>query len=81
MAKVKDCIVFTNGMVSSFDSKGEQISECQGFILDIADKLKECCDENTTWKFGNWEGGILDAKFSWYWKKRKEDICQTENML
>ncbi len=63
--KVKFCIVATNGMVACQDENGEQITECQGFILDIADKLKRCCDENTKWQFGVQEGSV-----AWYWMKR-----------
>lgn len=64
---VKNCIIFPNGMVASFDDKGGQIPACQGFILDIADKLKNCCDENTKWQLG-----VQDADFAWYWMKEKE---------
>lgn len=63
--KIKNCIIFTNGMVSSFDEKGEQVPECQGFILDIANKLKSCCDENTKWQLG-----VQDANLEWYWKEK-----------
>lgn len=72
MTKIKDCTIWTNGMVSSFDEKGEQIPEYQGFILDIAEKLKIGCDENTKWSLGKWEELLLDANFNWYWKKNKE---------
>lgn len=72
MAKVKKCIIFTSGMVASFDEKGEQISECQGFILDIAEKLKNCCDENTEWSFGKYKEWIEEAKFKWYWEKKNK---------
>ncbi len=72
MAKVKDCIIYSNGMVGSFDEKGEQIPECQGFILDIAEKLKSCCNENTRWKLGEFGRWLHDANFSWYWEKKKE---------
>lgn len=72
MSKIKDCIIFSNGMVSSFDEKGEQVSDCQGFILEIAEKLKECCDENTRWKLGEFGRWTHDANLSWYWEKKKE---------
>ncbi len=67
MTKVKDCIIFTNGMVASLDENGEQIADCQGFILDIAEKLKNCCDENTIWQFGEWN-------LKWYWEKKKLNL-------
>lgn len=73
MVKIKDCILATNGMVMSFDENNEQISEYEGFILDIADKLKEGCDENTKWIFGGPGKGTLDCNMSWYWKKRKDE--------
>lgn len=72
MAKIKECILATNGMVGSFDDNDEQIPECQGFILDIADKLKDNCDENTKWTFGGPGKGMLDANMNWYWEKKKE---------
>ena len=71
MTKIKECIIWTNGMVSNFDEKGEQIPEYQGFILDIADKLKDNCDENTKWNFGKWQEWAYDANFKWYWEKKK----------
>ena len=73
MAKVKDCTIFANGMVMSFDENGEQVSECQGFILDIAEKLKNCCDENTKWKLGDYGRWLFEANLSWYWEKKKKE--------
>jgi hypothetical protein len=73
MAIVKYCTIWTNGMVTSFDEKGEQISEYGGFILDIAEKLKSGCDENTKWKFGRWAEWVQDANFNWYWEQKKEE--------
>lgn len=67
MVKIKECIIATNGMVISFDEKGEQVPECQGFILDIAEKLKDNCDENTKWSFG-----LLKANMNWYWKEKNK---------
>lgn len=55
-------------MVASFDDKGVQIPECQGFILDIAEKLKNCCDEDT-----NWQLGVQDANLDWYFKNKKKE--------
>lgn len=72
MAKIKKCVIWTNGMVSSFDEKDEQIAEYQGFILDMADKLKDGCDENTEWSFGKWQEWAQEANFNWYWEKKKE---------
>lgn len=73
MAKVKKCIIFSNGLVMSFDEKDEQVSECQGFILDVAEKLKDCCDENTKWKLGDYGRWLFEANLSWYWEKIKRE--------
>ena len=70
MAKIKKCSLWTNGMVISFDEKGEQIPECGGFILDIADILKDNCDENTKWSFGKWTEWAYEANLNWYWEKK-----------
>lgn len=72
MTKVKNCTIWTNGMVSSFDDKGEQIPGCQGFILEVAGKLKICCDKYTKWSFGKYEEWLQEAKLEWYWEKKKE---------
>lgn len=73
MAIVKEAMIFTNGLVMSFDEKGEQIPEYQGFILDIGDKLKVGCDEDTKWSFGKWEEWAQEANFKWYWEQKKQD--------
>jgi hypothetical protein len=73
MVIVEKCTIWTNGMVISFDEKGEQIPECGGFILDIADKLKACCDENTKWTFGRWTEWAEEANFNWYWEQKKKE--------
>ena len=70
MPKVKDCIVFTNGQVMAFDEKGKQVVECQGFILDVAEKLLKCCNEKTTWHFAKLGKWLTEADFSWRWKKK-----------
>lgn len=76
MAIVKECSIWTNGMVISFDEKGEQIPEYGGFILDISEKLKTGCDENTKWIFGRWGEWAQDANLNWYWTKDKQDNKQ-----
>lgn len=63
--KVKTVLVAINGMVACIDEKGEQIPECQGFILDVADKLKELCDQYTIWQWGVQKGDV-----SWWWRER-----------
>lgn len=72
MEKIKSCIIWTNGMIFSFDEKGEHVQECEGFILDIAEKLKNNCDENTKWEFGKWAEWIEDAKLGWHWEKNRD---------
>lgn len=77
MAKIKEgnavstATIWTNGMVMCFDEKGEEIPEYEGFILDIADKLKDNCDENTKFSFGKWQEWVYEANFKWYWEKKK----------
>ncbi len=73
MAIVKSCTIWTNGIVMSFDEKGEQIPEYQGFILDISEKLKTGCDENTKWTFGKWGEWLQDIDVKWYWEKKKKE--------
>ena len=78
MATVKSCTIWTNGIVMSFDEKGEQIPEYQGFILDIAEKLKIGCDENTKWSFGKWDEWLEDINMNWYWTKNKQNNHDTQ---
>lgn len=70
--KVKECYIFTNGMVAAFDEEGNQITECQGFILDVANKLKTYCDKDTKWGFCKWRGWAQEADFSWWWEQKEE---------
>ena len=69
---VKKCTILTNGMVMSFDENDEQIPECQGFILDFAEKLKIGCDENTKWSYGKYGDWMEAADLSWFWKQKNE---------
>ena len=78
MAIIKHCTIWTNGIVMSFDENGEQVPEYQGFILDIAEKLKTGCDENTKWAFGKYDEWIQDANLNWYWTKDKQDNTQDD---
>ena len=68
--QIVQCTIFTNGMVMAFDDKGEQITECQGFILDVAEKLSAYCDKDTKWEFCKWMGSRMEADFSWWWERR-----------
>lgn len=74
--KIKKCIIWSNGMVSSFDMFDNQVSECQGFILNIADTLKQYCDKDTKFQLGKWNDVLLDADFSWFWIKKKTSPCK-----
>ncbi len=71
MTRIKKCVIWTNGMVLSFDENGNQIPDCQGFILEISEKLRINCDEDTKFSFGKWDEFIEDVDFSWYWLKNK----------
>lgn len=78
IGKIESCTIFTNGMVASYDKEGNQIPDCQGFILDIAEKLKTYCDENTIWHLGKYGEWMESANMNWYWKKT-ENNEQMEN--
>ena len=67
---VTNCIIFTNGMVMAFDENGNQVAECQGFILNVAEKLKSHCNENTKWEFAEWKKWSMPANFNWWWKNK-----------
>ena len=74
--KCQTVIIYKQGVVQCFDKNGCQISECQGFILDIADKLKECCDKNTEWFVADWEKWKNPLNLNWWferWNKKKGD--------
>ena len=62
--RIKDCFIFANGNVACTDENGEQMPDCQGFILEIAGKLKENCDKNTHFHLNR-----KDADFSWWFEK------------
>lgn len=66
LPKVVRCCIHTNGMVTAIDSEGNQVTECQGFILVVASELKIRCDENTEWGFAKWNSWRKDADFSWW---------------
>lgn len=66
LPKVKRCIISTNGMVMAFDAAGEQMCDCQGFLLVVAPELKVRCDEHTQWQFGRWKHWVEDADFAWW---------------
>jgi hypothetical protein len=71
--KVKDCWIFSNGNVMAFDASGEQITEVQGFILDIGEKLKLFCDADTEWYLADISTRrLIHADFSWWWEKYGE---------
>ncbi|MCD6124312.1 hypothetical protein J7J62_03975 [bacterium] len=74
MREIKDCFVFTNGMVMAFDKNGKQITECQGFILDVADKLLSYCNKQTQWHFAKWQEWAIPVNFNWRWEKDKKII-------
>jgi len=54
--KAKEVYFFTNGTTAVFDSKGEQIRECQGCFLDadVIGKLNEHCNKDTIFYFSDW---------------------------
>ena len=67
-----------NGFVFARDKEGQAIELCQGFILDKADWLRKCCDENTTWFIEtdyHAKTGI-HADFSWWWREGHDASSQ-----
>lgn len=72
MAKVKDVFIFTNGNVMVMDENGEQMSEYQGFILDVASKLAEACDKDTNFEISEWKDWRETLDFSWWFEKRDD---------
>ena len=73
--KVVHATIFTNGMVMAFNDKGEQMSDCQGFILDehVRKNLVESCDKDTKFDFGDWTNKTgMSANFGWWWKDSKK---------
>lgn len=67
LPKIVKCLITTNGNVMAFDDDGNQIPECQGFILVVASQIKIRSDENTVWLFGNFRDWLEPADFSWWY--------------
>lgn len=73
MAKLVEVYMFESGNVMAFDETGEQVMECQGFILDIASKLIENSDSKTKFSYVHWHDGIkVDCDFGWWFEKYRE---------
>jgi len=66
----KDVFILHDGMVVVFDKNGRQMPEYHGFLLEVASKLPEVCDENTWFYMGG-----VDVYFSWWFRKQKERIA------
>jgi len=69
--EAKQVIFFTNGNIMVFDKEGEQISQCQGCILDvkIIRNLNKYCDKDTEFYFGDWESKIKNPlNLQWWFK-------------
>lgn len=77
--KIDAVWICDNGNVLVFDDKGEQVPEYQGFLFDIADRLKEVCDRDTEFKFCRWQEWQKKCNFAW-WFIKKEDITSKEVM-
>ena len=68
--EIKEVIIFTNGNVLCYDNEGKQMPMFQGFIFDVAEKLKENCDKDTKFMFMRYATGeILECKFDWWFKE------------
>lgn len=78
--KAKEVYFFTNGTTMVFDSRGEQIPECQGCLLDvdIISKINEHCDKDTVFYFvdcSDWNDKTKSRiKLRWWFGGRKEGI-------
>lgn len=55
--RVATVVRWSNGMVTVFDEKGEQISHLQGRYEDVKGKVLSAADENTSFKVGKWNHG------------------------
>ena len=51
-------ILWTNGMVATFDQLGEQMPEYQGYYGEVRDKIR-AAGYNGGWYLGEWNKGIL----------------------
>jgi len=78
---IKECYIWQNGNVMCFDSTGAQISECQGFIFDVMDKVKKHSTKDTKFSFGEWGRGVeIKCDFSW-WYEREHAKNQTKESM
>lgn len=71
MTKAKQVILFTNGMIAAFDEKGEQIPEYQGFIFEVAEKLKTVCDKDTKFSIGASGIGEIEMEVAWWFEDKR----------
>ena len=69
--KIKYVHFCSNGMVIVFDYNGEQIGELQGFIFDVASKLKKHCDKDTQFYYVKGGEHIIDCDFKWWFEKQE----------
>ena len=70
---INEVWIWNNGMVMAFDEKGQQVTECQGFILEVADKLKAACDANTTFQYARKDPPKhIECDFSWWFERESE---------
>ena len=67
----KHVTFFTNGNIMVFDKNGEQISKCQGCILDtkIIRNLNKYCNKDTEFYYGDWnEKTKIPLNMKWWFK-------------
>lgn len=72
--KLIDVYIHTNGEVIAFDKEGNQVPECQGFILEdeVVKNLRKYADENTHFFFAEWQKQRMECDLSWWFNKRRE---------
>lgn len=54
MLYIKDVYLFTNGMVSVFDNNGEQVTDLQGKISEMRDKVIDRSSMHTVFHISKW---------------------------
>lgn len=59
---IKDVYIWTNGMVAVFDEDGEQVTDLQGLLADVAEKISVVLHKQSndySIKFANWKDSVF----------------------
>lgn len=57
MSGIAEIIVWSNGMVMTFDDLGQQMPDYQGRASDVLEKALAAADEGTTLSTSDWGSG------------------------